>query len=252
MRKHQTFEEYVARIRELSGIKPSDDPIDFLPKGIPAEEYLTEEKIKAVNESSLSRIQQHIQEHDIATISAWRDKNENCLDKKDNTGKIFTREENNERNSELYSAILKRKYGITHIRGVSQEGKEIVKENSYLVVNLNDDSEFINNIIKLGKYYCQDSVLLKEKDKNEAYLYGTNQFKIPGLDNTIRLGKFHPGMENEIMSKIHGRPFYFGENIDREGPIQFEIYEEFSIGARQAVTKMSEKLNIKYYEKNKN
>jgi len=251
MKEHKSFEEYVTRFRELAGLKPDDNPIDFLPKQIPAEEYLTEDKIKELNESSLTRIRQHILNHDITTISAWRDKNENCVEYREGAerNKIFTREEKNERNLELSSALLKKRYGVTYIRGISQEGKQIVQENSYLVVNLNNDEKFIDNVKKLGQYYCQDSVLIKEKNNENAYLIGTNNFHRLGLNKKQILGKFHPGIENELMSKIHGRPFYFGENVDREGPIQFEIYDEFSIGARQAVTKTSEKILNEIFKK---
>lgn len=247
MKEYKTFEEYINRIRELSGIKPDDDILEGLEsKGKP----LSESELKSLNESNLNRINQHMIKHDIAAISAWREENIQCMTYKSGQNaeiikdKVFTREEKDERNIELNSGLLKKGYGVTYIRGISHKDREIVKENSYLVVNLKDDVNFIKNIIKLGQFYCQDFVLIKEKDNNIAYNYGTNYAKYPGFNKKSILGEFHPGLENEFMSKIHGRPFYFGEEKEyrEDDLIQFENYDELGFSGRYGITKLSENI----------
>lgn len=230
MRKHKTFEEYITRIRELSGIKTDEDVFKELQQKHFKSPELSEEEIKKIDESSLTRIRQHIIEHDIATITAFREQDINCLNKVENREKIFTKKENLERNNLLRSSLLKLDYGITEIDGINKRDKIIVKENSFLIVNLNNNSDFIDNIINLGKYFCQDSVLLKKKEEENAYLIGTNNSKDPGLNNKVQLGKFKGGLENDFMSKIRGRPFYF------------EQYDNLSIGAKQVITIRSKKI----------
>ncbi len=54
--------------------------------------------------------------------------------------------------------------------------------------------------------------------------------------------------ESVFMSKIQGRQFYFGEHINREGPIEFEIYDDLGIGAKEVVTLRSKKILNEFCE----
>lgn len=235
-KKHKTFEEYVNRLRELSGIKGDEDVFKELEQNKP--ESLSEEEINKLKESSLSRIGQHINEHDIATITAFREQSINCIDKSKNTGYEFTKKENLERNKILRASLLRLKYGVTLVDGISKEGKKIVNEDSFLVVNLNDEKNFIENMIKLGKHYCQDSILLKRKDEENAYLHGTNTTPDPNLDETLDLGKYKPGIENEFMSSIRGRPFHF------------ESYDKLQINSKRIITEISKEVLNEILNKN--
>jgi hypothetical protein len=173
-----------------------------------------------ITESSLSRVWRQTEEFDIAILSAFRNKNVNCLNIRDNEKdeQEFTKKENLERNKDLLSVLLDKGYGVTKISGNYVENFDTpesveVSEQSLFVINKNSDENFFPMIIKLGKYFCQDSVLLKGKGK-EAVLYGTNRSDFPGLDGTFGLGKFIGGKEAEFMSRVgkSKRPFYFAED----------------------------------------
>lgn len=139
-------------------------------------------------ESGLSRIELWMDIHDIACISASRSYIKDITDgtAKDDAKRVklnknkpvkITPQENKVRNSQLKARLLTLGYGVTsidgsYIEGFGQKGIE-VSEQSFLVVNLRDDSNFIDNIIELSEYFNQDSVLLKPKG-NMAFLFGTN------------------------------------------------------------------------------
>jgi len=202
---------------------------------------------KIITESSLSRIYNHIEKYDIAMLTAFRGKEENCINSTSNLQekeipydlktksiepKVYSKSENIQRNKELKAALLKLNYGVTAIDGSyienygSPDSREVA-ENSFLVVNIKNDANFFNNIIKLGKTYCQDSVFLKPIGK-PGYLYGTNNAEFPGLDQKIEIGQFKGGKEAEFFSRIKNRAF------------TFESYDSFSRNAKWAISKLAE------------
>ena len=133
MNKYKTLNEEINRIRELSGLDTT------------------------IEESSLSRIFEHLSKHDIAMMTAFRKENIDCLDEEKNTKGIITKEDNLVRNKKLQVSLLSLDYSVTAIDGsviknFGKENEREFKENSFLVVNLYDDEKFINNIIKLGQY----------------------------------------------------------------------------------------------------
>lgn len=161
--------------------------------------------------SSMSRIYSWIISKDVAGITA----NKNILkDVTSNTlidieiGEEYTQKQNRERNKELKSVLLKFGYGVTYVLGSYLEGgvtKSI--ENSYIVVNLNDDPKFRENLFKLSEYYNQDSFLYKPKDDEFAYLIGTNKNDYPGYKQTKNIGLFHYGVNATYMSRIGTKGF---------------------------------------------
>jgi len=162
-----------------------------------------------ISESSLSRINKYIENKQCAVISAFRNTLTNCLYDEDDDKRlnIF---DNKGRNKKLYSSLLALGYGVTKVKGTyienyMQENAVEVKEDSYFVVNLNDDPKFIRKIIRLGETFCQDSVFIFDIGFN--YLFGTNKSEFPGYGTIINVGKFRPGHEGELMTKISGRPF---------------------------------------------
>jgi hypothetical protein len=177
---------------------------------------------KQLNESSLSRVWRHSEEYDIATISAFRNMNVNCLNYSGDfeEGHEFSYKENKERNKDLLAVLLQKGYGVTKIMGnyienFNTESAVEVGEESFFVVNKNMDEDFFPTLIKLAKYFCQDSVLLKPQGQ-DAYLYGTNSSEFPGLDNRIDLGSFRGGKEAEFLSRVgkSKRPFFFAEDYN--------------------------------------
>lgn len=181
-------------------------------------------------ESGLSRVYQHIQQHDIAIISAARKYIKNCYNATDennvtglNQSQVelphVTKTENQQRTRDLYSILISLGYSITKSQGVFIEdylsdNSIEVKENSFFVVNIHDDPAFKDNIINLGMYFCQDSVLFKDKNSKEAVLIGTNNSEYPGLNNVVKLGKLKTGITSELTTKIGSRPFTFSEAAD--------------------------------------
>lgn len=160
-------------------------------------------------ESSLSRINKYIENNQCAVISAFRKTLTNCLYDEDDDKRINIYD-NKGRNKKLLSSLLVVGYDVTKVKGTyienyMQENAVEVKEDSYFVVNSNNDPKFIKNIIKLGEIFCQDSVFIF--DFGDNYLFGTNNSSYPGLGVKENMGKFHPGKEGEFMTKVSGRPF---------------------------------------------
>jgi hypothetical protein len=165
---------------------------------------------KVLNESSLTRIHSHIMKHDCAVITAFRNKLINCMSE-DNGDKLNI-SDNKMRNKRLKSALLSLGYGVTSVKGTyienyMSDNQVEVKEDSYFVVNLTDNPNFISHITKLGEMFCQDSVMIVEQGGNNNYLFGTNKSDFPGYGEKIELGHFKLGIEAEFMTKVNGRPF---------------------------------------------
>ena len=169
-----------------------------------------------LTESSLSRIWKHVTEHESGTITAFRFAPE-C-----GNGKPYTKAENRERNSELKSKLLSLGYGVTGIGGYTIENygapnAKKVKEESFIVVDLNDKNNLKNDLIRLGTYFEQDSITFS-KPSGEYYLIGTNKCRTgyPGnghIGKSVKLGKSFFGKPGEFYSTINGRPFVF-ENVN--------------------------------------
>jgi hypothetical protein len=165
---------------------------------------------KVLNESSLTRIHSHIMKHDCAVITAFRNKLINCMSE-DNGDKLNIGD-NKMRNKHLKSALLSLGYGVTSVKGTyienyMSDNQVEVKEDSYFVVNLTDNPDFISHIKKLGEMFCQDSVMIVEQGGDNNYLFGTNKSDFPGYGESSPVGNFKPGIESEFMTKVGGRPF---------------------------------------------
>lgn len=170
-----------------------------------------------IDESSLSRVWLQTESYDIAIITAFRGKNINCLIG-NNDGYEFTKSENLERNKDLLAVLLEKGYGVTKVKGSYIEHFETPHaieraENSFFVVNRNGDKNFLDTITKLGKYFCQDSVLLKPLGE-KAYLFGTNNNDFPGLDSKFDVGEFKGGNKSEFISRVKNRHFHFNEDYN--------------------------------------
>ena len=222
-------------------------------------------EFRDLNESSLTRLHQHMLEHDAAIITAYRnnpseDPNNYCLphgvpDSEQYEGSV--NRINIARNRELHARLLgfnrlpatkggeHKDYGVTKIIGTYVENygdseREVeVKEVSWFVTNLKDRPEFIQDVIDLGEEYCQDSVAIIPKGGEGAYLIGTNRSDFPGYGVKAPLGDYRPGREAEFMSRIRNRPFTLGEVKN------METYKDLSINAKWVVAKITERLSKK-------
>jgi len=208
-----------------------------------------------INEAGLSRIRQDMSDYDTAFITAFRgDINDKSmcvytppsqeeLSERDKMGK---RGETNKRNNkELSAFLLSQGYGIKNVQGSYIENfgsldpeklPREVKEASFFVTNLKNDPEFAEQIINLGKRFCQDSVIIVPKGE-EGYIYGTNNGKYPGLDQKETVGKFMGGKTGEFMSRKGGRPFVMKEDEETK------TYEDLPGKQRQAAKLIAQRVD---------
>ena len=191
-----------------------------------------------VNESGLSRVYKHIQEHDCIVITAFRgDTNDDskCTDKAVVGG------DNMERNRDLKATLLGLGYGVTKVDGSYIEDFETplakeVKENSLFCVNLNDDADFVERLASLSEKFCQDSIIVFPKGGKGAHLMGTNNAEFPGYGKKSMQGDLSMGQEAEFMTRVNNRPF-----TTKEG-IELETYKKLPRLQRMAVRSIQKKI----------
>ena len=177
-------------------------------------------------EGGLSRNWTHMQEHDCALISAERDR--------------YTNKENQDRGRQLEAVIMHANYGYKTERGSFIENFGTpqaieVSEKSLFVVNLQNDPGFFDHMSELGEQFEQDSVLMIPKGGKGAYLVGTHPDNtFPPYGETVTVGDFHGGVEDEFMTRTGGRPYVFKEEL--------QTYKKLSRNQRWAVKKMVEQL----------
>ena len=208
-----------------------------------------------INEAGLNKIRQDMLDYDTAFITAFHGDyddvsmcvytppSEEELSERDKMGKRGIRNKKN--NKELSAFLLSQGYGVKNIQGSYIENfgsidpekvPREVKEASFFVTNLNNDPEFAEQIINLGKRFCQDSVIIVPKGE-EGYIYGTNKGKYPGLDQKETVGKFAGGETGEFMSRINSRPFVMKEDEETK------TYEDLSGKQRQAAKLIAQRID---------
>jgi len=172
----------------------------------------------SVNESSLTRVWKQSSKYDTGTISAYRYARD-C-----NNGKKYTSSEKKKRNIVLKSKLLNMGYSVTKINGVyienyKSDNERRVKEESFLVVDVNDTGKLKKDLMALGEMFEQDSITYS-KPSGEYYIISTNKCpnEYPGngkIGVELKLGKSMFGKKGEFFSTIKGRPFVF-ESIENE------------------------------------
>ena len=141
-----------------------------------------------INEGGLNKIRQDMADYDTAFITAFRgDINDKSmcvytppsqeeLSERDKMGKRGATNKRN--NKELSAFLLSQGYGIKNLQGSYIENfgsidpekvPREVKEASFFVTNLNNDPEFAEQIINLGKRFCQDSVIIVPKVRKDTF-----------------------------------------------------------------------------------
>ena len=200
---------------------------------------------QVIQESSLSRVHQHVEQHDCAIITTFRNnpsEHDSCVHEApstyqgENLKPIYINKLNNR---DLKATLLKLGYGVTAVDGTFVENFDTpkaveVKEDSLLVVNLTDDPSFYDQIKNLGKKYCQDSVLIVPQGGKDVKLYGTNSSQFPGLDQEVSIGNFIYGKNAEIMTKVNNRPITTKEGL--------ETYSKLSRLEKMAVSAIAQKI----------
>lgn len=86
-----------------------------------------------------------------------------------------THGENRDKNKLMVAELLMLGYGVIKMKGVyPEEMSDESSEESYLVINRNNDENFLNNLLRISEYYNQDLIYNKEKGKAKGDLIGTN------------------------------------------------------------------------------
>ena len=90
----------------------------------------------------------------------------------------YTKQENKKRNKDLCQKLKDLHYGVTKIEGSFLENglpeDAETSENSFFVVNLENNLNFLNDIAYLSEYYNQDCFMIKIDVDEDAFLVGTN------------------------------------------------------------------------------
>ncbi len=118
----------------------------------------------------------------------------------------------------MKSKLLTLGYGVTNVKGTYIENyksdNEIkVKEESFLVVDLNDKGNLKRDLVTLGTEFEQDSITYS-KSSGEYYIISSNicSDAYPGegkIGVEVKLGKSMFGKKGEFFSRVNGRPFVF-------------------------------------------
>jgi hypothetical protein len=177
-----------------------------------------------LNESSINRMLQWLKDCDCAFISAFRNELKDVKDM-DATylgpddknqwqiGKHFTHEENRQKNKLMVAKLLQLGYGVTKVKGVYPEGMtDETSEESYLVVNRNNDENFLDNLLSISELYNQDSIYYKEKGKTKGYLIGTNDSGFPEYHQKGEDSEMKTGTASNYMSRMGNKAFSFVGN----------------------------------------
>ncbi len=171
------------------------------------------EQGKNLNETSLSRVREHMINHDTGVITAFRD----ALDC--GKGEKLSRKDNKARNKVLLANLRKEGYSVTKAKGSfienygTKDAKE-VGESVFIVVDINDKGNLKEKLLELGEKFEQDSILFIPKGGEEGYLIGTNNCPdtYPGYHKAEKLK--HPlfGKKGEFLTRVQGRPFILEES----------------------------------------
>lgn len=164
---------------------------------------------RELTEASLSRIWDAIQKHSAGAITSYRGDR--------------TKAENKANQRELLAYLKTRGYSVISVKGsyienYGSENQKEVGEPSFIVINRNfegdDRDKLKKDLIKLGKKYDQDSVLIIPVGGKNAYLHGTSKrddaFPEYGKEVKVGSGKFGKA-SGEFFSRVRGRKFAFEE-----------------------------------------
>lgn len=220
---------------------------------------IIKETLLSINESaSISRIYKHMKEHDVACISAskylpnrndYYTQQEYEIAFKDRLGKQKKLDD-----EALRIALSGEGYGVIRIKGFYQYSKTSApsKENSYLVINRNDDPNFLNTVLELAKEAKQNSIYFVPKDTFEGswYYTGVDLSKPGNIDDKhkfgdveykgpVHFGTYSSDEKGELgYSLINGRPF--SSYID--GQIQKDVKKVKTKNIHNNITVIDESL----------
>jgi hypothetical protein len=175
---------------------------------------------KLLTENDLSNLQSIIEKYDCAIITIFKKEVNNCI-----YGEYHPKHlkitENHERYKALKAKLLHNYYALFCYNDPSyiEDYKPFqdmgntdiklpvkVKEDSFFAVNIDNQANFIEEIINLGKLFCQDKVTIFEKGGAVNYVYGTSNANFPGLDKKEYFTHLYFGNESEFITKMGSVP----------------------------------------------
>ena len=165
---------------------------------------------QSVNESSLSRFQHFLMKHDCATISAFRNFNQDCLDG-ENDGSPVTKNENMIKTIELKEELESNGYGVTATEGTWLQNNIWQKEKSFFVVNKNNDEDFFEKMRQISESFCQDAFYYFEKGGENIYEVGTNNSNTPGYGKIVKKGDMVFNRDRYYKTKLRNKTFSVDE-----------------------------------------
>ena len=188
--------------------------------------YVIDKSNKKLNENSINRMLQWLKDCDCAFITAFRKELKDIRnvkstylgpDKNWKEGKLFTHEENRKKNKLMVAELLQLGYGVTKIKGVYPEGMtDESSEESYLVVNRNNDKNFLDNLLRISEYYNQDSIYYKEKGATKGNLIGTNNCAWPEYHQKGEDSEIKTNTASNYMSRLGNKAFSFvGDDAEK-------------------------------------
>ena len=167
-----------------------------------------------LNESSLSRLWDKAKQYDFGTITAFRYAEE-C-----GNGTPYTNAQNLQRNALLLNKLRAKGYSVTAIKGsyienYGSENAREVSENSFFVSDMQNKGDLKTDLMSLGQYFEQDSIIYGEKGGAGTWI-GTSHCPdaYPSYHVEDRQGGALFGRNGEFMSRVNGRPFIFAEGAD--------------------------------------
>ena len=156
---------------------------------------------------SLNRSIKWLTQRNCAIVAAWRGE--------------YNRKANNGRNNELQQKIRAIGYSVIRVKGCYAEiGEPLKKENSFLVFDLDDSKDFMQDIYTLSEHYEQDCFLYKPVDEEVAYLVGTNDNYGKGKIDRAGFMKINSETASEF-TKVAAGTISFVKNSD-DAPVSPE------------------------------
>jgi hypothetical protein len=195
-------------------------------------------KVKELlTEASLSRIYQHVKNHSVGAITAYR----NDKDKKTNELS----------NRKLTSYLTNRGYNITVIDGgyvenPGTENEHEVTEKTLFVVNPkegDDNDQLEQDLIKLGQLYDQDSILSYRNGGKPTYIGTSNRPDAdPSLGERIELSSTEWGSPSgPYFSSIRNRKWAYKESIEVRTPMTVNGMTTRYLSAQEVERQLNER-----------
>ena len=207
------------------------------------------DKFNKLLHDDLINIQSIIEKYDCSIITIFKTEFNNCLYGEDDP-KFLNITEHFERYKALIAKLLSNYYVILCFKNpFTKDNKSLqdielpveVREDTFFVINIDNQANFVEEIINLGKLFCQDSVTIFQKGGDVKYVYGTSNANFPGLDKKEYFTHLYFGSEAEIKTKIGGEQFHL--TAPDKKFLYFEHFTNLQNNSKFLVIRSAKKIN---------